>query len=263
MFLFLSKVLPLLLYPLGLACVLMLVALVTMRRRPRLATRAIVLALLVLLAGGNGWVANWFVRSLEGRAVPSAPLPNADAIVVLGGCLRSGFAPRPAPDFTEAGDRVLYAAQLYQEGKAPLVIVSGGRVDWRGSGPPESGDMAKILERLGVPVSAIVEEPKALNTYENAVNVKKIMDERGIQRVLLVTSAMHMLRSRLIFKRQKIDAIPAPTDFLVTEPDMAELQSSSKATLINFVPDVDRLQKLTRSLKEYLGIVIYRLRGWL
>ena len=262
MFLYLSKLLPLFFYPLGLACVLMLVALVTLWKRPRPAAAAIALALIVLLVPSNAWVSRSLVRSLEWQNIPPAELPNAEAIVVLGGSTKPAFAPRPSVDLNEEGDRVLYGAQLYQQKKAPLVILSGGRIYWGGSAPSESADMAVILRQMGVPASAIIQEPDSLNTRENAVNVKKILEARGIRRVLLVTSALHMPRSLLIFKRLGIAAIAAPTDFLVTNNELEELHSSPQATLLNFLPDSERLQQFTRALKEYVGLVVYRLRGW-
>ena len=134
MFLFLSKLLPLFVYPLGLACVLMIAALIARRRRPRLTTIAIVVALALLLVGGNRWAALRVVRSLEWRIIPSAPLPRAEAIVVLGGATAPAFWPRPWVHLSEAGDRVLYAAKLYREGKAPLLILSGG--GWYGFPKP-------------------------------------------------------------------------------------------------------------------------------
>ena len=263
MFLFLSKLLPLFLYPLGLACLLMLVALVTLWKRPRWAAAPIALALIVLLVGSNAWVSRSLVRSLEWQNIPSAELPNAEAIVVLGGATKPAFPPRPSVDLSEEGDRLLYGAQLYQQKKAPIIIVAGGRIDWRGSGPSESADMAAILTQIGVPTEAILQEPLSLNTYENAVNVRKILDARGIRRVLLVTSAMHMPRSLLIFKRQGIAAIPAPTDFYVTDNELEEPQNSPQATLLNLIPDAKQLDNFTRALKEYIGIIVYRLRGWL
>lgn len=263
MFLFLSKLLPLFLYPLGLACVLLVVALVMWWRRSRWVPLPVVLALIVLLLGSNSWVANSLVQSLEWQHIPVGKLPTADAIVLLGGATKSAFPPRPAVDLSEEGDRVLYAAQLYREGKAPVVIASGGRIDWRGGGVAESSDMADILVTLGVPNSAILQDSKSLNTYQNAVNVRQIMQERGIRRVLLVTSAMHMPRSLRIFQRQRIDAIPAPTDFLITPQELNEPNSSPQAILLNLVPDADQLKNTTRALKEYIGTVIYRLRGWL
>jgi uncharacterized SAM-binding protein YcdF (DUF218 family) len=223
----------------------------------------VALALIVLLLASNSWVANGLVRSLEWQQIPAGELPTADAIVVLGGATKSAFPPRPGVDVSEEGDRVLYGAQLYREGKAPLVIASGGRIAWRGGGPSESADMAEILKTLGVPTTAILQDPTSLNTYQNAVNVRQIMKERGIRRVLLVTSAMHMPRSLRIFQRQGIEAIPAPTDFLVTQQESEEPNSSPQATALSLLPDVDRLEKTTRVLKEYIGMVIYRLRGWL
>jgi uncharacterized SAM-binding protein YcdF (DUF218 family) len=263
MFLFLSKLLPLFLYPLGLACVLMVVALVMWWRRSRWVPLPLATALLVLLLASNSWVSNSLVQSLEWQHLPPKQLPTADAIIILGGATKSAFPPRPAVDLSERGDRVLYGAQLYREGKAPLVIASGGRIDWRGGGPSESADMAQILKTLGVPSSAILQDPTSLNTHQNAVNVQKIMKERGIRRVLLVTSAMHMPRSLRIFQRQGIEAIPAPTDFLVSQQELEEPNSSPQAIMLSLVPDTDRLDKTTQAIKEYIGMVVYRFRGWL
>jgi uncharacterized SAM-binding protein YcdF (DUF218 family) len=263
MFLFLSKLLPVFFYPLGLACVLMILTLVLMKRRSRWRSLPIMVALMVLLVGSNGWVTSWLVRSLEWQNIPTTELPNAEAIVVLGGATKSAFSPRPGVDLNEDGDRLIYAAQLYREGRAPMVIASGGRIDWLGGGSPEAADMAEILQLLGVPPSAIILEPDALNTHENAVNVQKILVDKGIHRVLLVTSAMHMPRSLAIFQQQKIEAIAAPTNFLVTPQDVAALNTSFGSVLLNFLPDSDRLNQTTKALKEYLGIGIYRLRGWL
>lgn len=263
MFLFLSKLLPLLLYPLGLACLFLLVALVLSWQRSRWVPVPIALALVVLLLGSNSWVTNGLVQSLEGEHLPKGDLPTADAIVILGGATRSAFPPRPTVDLNEQGDRIFYGAQLYREGKAPVVIASGGRIEWRGGGPSESADMAQILEVLGVPPTAILQDPTSLNTYQNAVNVQQILEERGLDRILLVTSAMHMPRSLAIFQHLGIDAIPAPTDFLVTQQELDEPNSSWQGTLLSLLPDSERLDMTTRALKEYLGTVIYRLRGWL
>ena len=162
---------------------------------------------------------------------------------------------------------------MYREGKAPIVIASGGRIDWRGGGSEagglanaelsESADMAEILKTLGVPSSAILQDPTSLNTYQNAVNVRQIMKERGIRRILLVTSAMHMPRSLQIFRRQGIEAIPAPTDFLLAQQEIEEQNTSLQGILLSLIPDTERLEKTTRALKEYIGMLVYRLRGWL
>ncbi|MCC5638771.1 YdcF family protein [Nostoc sp. CHAB 5844] len=263
MFLYLSKLLPLFFYPLGLASLSLVVALITVWKQPRTATAAIAFSLILLLVCSNAWAAKALVRSLEWQNLPPLQMPNAEAIVVLGGATKSAFFPRPDVDLSEQGDRIIYAAQLYRQKKAPLIILSGGRIDWRNGGTAESTDMASILTAIGVPSQAIVEEPLSLNTYQNAVNVKKILQSRGIKKVLLVTSAMHMPRSLKIFHRQGIDAIPAPTDFQVTQGELQELGNTPKAALLNLLPDTDNLHQFTNALKEYLGSFIYRLRGWL
>ncbi len=263
MFLYLSKLLPLFFYPLGLACVSLIVALVMLWKRPRIAASAIALALILLLLCSNGWVSNLLVRSLEWQNIPQGQLPTAEAIVVLGGGTKSPFWPRPTVDLSEQGDRVIYAAQLYRQQKAPIIILSGGRINWHGDGSSESADMASILTSIGIPSAAIVQEPDSLNTYQNAVNVRKILESRQIRTILLVTSAMHMPRSLKIFERQGIQAIPAPTDFLVSLGEMQEMTSTPKGAILNLLPETDNLNKFTNGLKEYVGYFVYSLRGWL
>jgi uncharacterized SAM-binding protein YcdF (DUF218 family) len=263
MSLFLSKLLPLFFYPLGLTCVLMLVASVMLWKRPRLATIPIGLGLVILLSTGNGWVSDWLVRSLEFQNLPLKEIPKADAIVVLGGCVNPASPPRPWVEVSDEGDRVLYGAKLYREGKAPRIILSGGRIEWQGGGPPESGDMAEIVEAMGVPKTAILQDPTSRNTRENAVNVKQIMDSQGIKRILLVTSAMHMPRSLQIFKKLGIELIAAPTDFISTQQNIQEMNSTIEGKVLNALPDAERLRHTTRALKEYVGIGFYWLRGWI
>ncbi len=263
MFLYLSKLLPLFFYPLGLASISLIIAFVTLWKRPRIAAIAISFAFSVLIFCSNAWVTTWLVRLLEWQNLPPSPMPNAEAIVVLGGATKSAYPPRPTVDLNEHGNRVIYAAQLYRQQKAPMIILSGGRIDWRGGGASESSDMASILTSLGIPVEAIVEEPSSLNTYENAVNVRKILVNRGIHKVLLVTSAMHMPRSLKIFRRQGVDVIAAPTDFIITQGEIQEIGSSPKAALLNLLPNTENLHKFTSALKEYVGSFVYSLRGWL
>ena len=82
--------------------------------------------------------------------------------------------------------------------------------------------MKAIAVAMNVPASAILIEGESLNTRQNAVNVKAILEAQSIQSVLLVTSAIHMPRAVAIFlKKLGIDVIPAPTDYLTVteEPD--------------------------------------------
>ncbi len=262
MFLFFSKLLPIFLYPLGLSCVLLIVSLVLIwKKRSRLAIIPISVTLFVLFLSSSAWISDALVRSLEFQNLPTE-IPTADAIVVLGGSTESAIPPRPWIEIREEGDRVLYAGKLYRDRKAPRLILSGGRVDWRPSSASEAEDMATLLETMGVPRTAMILESNSLNTRENAVNTQQILQAQGIQRILLVTSAMHMPRSLLIFKKLGIDAIPAPTDFTSIQVDQAT-QNSFAASILDTLPDADQLRRTNRALKEYVGILVYRLRGWI
>ena len=261
MFFFLSKLLPLFVYPVGLSCLLAIAALILLWKRPHWAAGAISLGLAVLLIAGNGWVSAGVVRSLEQQNRPTE-LPEASAIVVLGGATRPPEPPRPWVEVNEAGDRVLYGAKLYREQKAPWVVLAGGRASWDGASGSEAEDMAEMMQVMGVPPRVILQDPASLNTRQNAVNVKRILEDKQLDRVLLVTSALHMPRSLKVFRRLGMDVIPAPTDFLIGDGAMQAKGESWQEILLNILPDAYRLSLTTRALKEYLGIFIYQLRGW-
>jgi uncharacterized SAM-binding protein YcdF (DUF218 family) len=74
---------------------------------------------------------------------------------------------------------------------------------------------------------------------------------------------MHMPRSLAIFKKQGINAIPAPTDFLISDRNLTEVNYSKESKVLSFIPDTESLDRTTQAIKEYVGTVIYRLRGWL
>ena len=157
----------------------------------------------LLATGALAWVVFWSLPTsslwagglLEQRYpyAPAAQMPAAQAIVVLGGNSANGrrnwFEPY---DRDTAIQRTDTAAQLYAAGRAPLVVVSGAALD---GGQSEAAMMASALERSGVPAEAIVKENQSDTTRENAVYSAQLLRERGIERFLLVTSALHMPRS--------------------------------------------------------------------
>lgn len=254
---FLSKFLPLFIYPLGLSVCLLSVALILSwkRKHIRLSRYLLLSALVIIYISSNRYFSDGLVRSLESRNIPVVELPTADAIVVLGGGIKSQTPPRPWIEVGEAGDRLIYGAKLYREKKAPWLILSGGRVTWRverGKGS-ESADMAVLAEVMGVPRSAILQDPTSYNTKENAENVKEILRQNKLNRILLVTSALHMPRSLGIFQKLGLDVIPVPTDFLVVDSDsewnLAEFS-------LRILPDSGALTNTTNAIKEYIGMIL-------
>lgn len=265
MFLFLSKLFPLFVYPLGLVCALLVAALI-LRRHGKTRTALIVTSLLLLWLGGNRIVAMSVARSLEWQYTPPASFADAQAIVVLGGGTRGQSLPRPMHEMNEAGDRLLYALRLYRAGVAPTILLSGGRAayDSPDAGPPEAESMADILTAAGIPPDALILESASHNTYENAVESKKLLAAAGAERIVLVTSALHMPRAAAIFRKQGMEVIPAPTDYLVTEADWEYyLRPDLSVQVFNLIPSADDLHLTSQAIKEMIGIGVYWLRGWL
>lgn len=264
MFIFLSKFLPVLVYPMGLACILLIISLF-LRGRRRAETILVLTALVVLWVGGNRWVSMSLTRSLEWQYLPPADAPKVDAIVVLGGSTNSAQYPRPIVEIGGAGDRILYAAYLFKQGKAPYILLSGGNIEWQGTrNSTPATEMAEIMGMLGVPQNVLWLQDKSQNTHEDATYSAKMLAEKGAHRILLVTSALHMPRSMALFKKQGLEVIPAPSDYRVTEINWADLSSGSiESHIINFFPDVSEMGATVNALKEYFGIAVYKLMGWI
>jgi uncharacterized SAM-binding protein YcdF (DUF218 family) len=122
--------------------------------------------------------------------------------VLLAGSTHSAQYPRPFIEVNGAGDRVIYAARLYQLGKAPRILLSGGRIEWLESGDSPAQDMAVLLEMMGVPAQALSFEDSSRNTAESAQAAWQLLSEEGVRRIILVTSASHMPRSVALFQNQ-------------------------------------------------------------
>jgi len=264
MFVYLSKLLPLFVYPLGLAGIILILVLILEKHR-KWRKGLLIAALVILWLSSNRWVSYSLARTLEWRNLPPEIAPQAEVIVLLGGGTESGDYPRPMTEVNSAGDRVLYAAHLYHEGAAPVILASGGNLDFssaRGTTPAE--EMADLLALTGVPDEAVWQQAQSQNTYDDALYSAEILREKQITEIILVTSAMHMPRAKALFEKQGITVIPAPVDFTVTEqnwqstfrPDLGEF-------VINLLPNASALGLTTNVLKEYFGLLVYGLRGWI
>lgn len=257
MFLFLSKFLPPFLYPLGLVILAGLAVLVLLAfRLRRTASALLAVALAALWLASAPVFANWVYAGLESRypPVPVENLPAADVTVVLGGIVGQPLPPRVTPDLGEPADRILQAARIYKAGKTAHILVSGGNLPWQTAVAPEAELVAGLLVELGVPRAAIVLDPRSRNTYENAVDSAAIMQERGWKTALLVTSGAHMPRSMAIFRRVGVAVTAAATDIRVRYP----LYDS----VLDLLPDAEALERTSSAMKEWLGILVYRMRGW-
>lgn len=235
--------------------ILLLMLLWMLTRRAGFLKAVVVLALLLWLAA-TPWLSHSMQSLLERRAgeTRADSLPHADAIVVLGGILSAQGTAGGEANLSSAADRLVYAAKLYALGKAPVILISGGAGGGESS-KAESVHAAALLAAWGVPSSALLTETESINTYENAVYSKLMLDRRGLKTVLLVTSAMHMPRALATLRSAGIDATPAVTDF--------EAGASGSSTLSAWVASPGALEVTTRVIKEYVAFLVYRYRGWI
>jgi uncharacterized SAM-binding protein YcdF (DUF218 family) len=204
------------------------------------------------------WSSPWFYIAIGGAlesrypSVPVDTLPRADAIVVLGGGMSSATPYTVYPELFPGADRGWQAARCFHAGRAPTILFSGV-----GEGP----GMKQFLMDLGVPAAQIVLEPDSKNTFENGLFVREKLKEWKAQRVILVTSAWHMRRAVMTFKRLNVDVIPSGCDYeaLTTKAFF------SPRTLAYYLPSPDALTHSSAIGKEILGYWAYalyfRLRG--
>lgn len=254
MFFFFSKVLPAFLFPYPLFMVLALLAAWKMKRG--WFRRAFVLVWTVLAATSSYAVAAPLVRSLESRYSPMriADAPQADAIVVLSGMVTPLVPSAGEPEFSDAVDRIIAGRSLFRAGKAPLVIVTGGSGLLSQAGEPEAVTLRRWLIAEQIPGTAVIEESASRNTAENAAETAKIAQARGIRRIILVTSAFHMLRSQMCFEKAGFEVIPFAVDYKIPE---------SFPGLEAAIPHPAGVVLSGIALKEYAGIAAYRWKGYL
>jgi uncharacterized SAM-binding protein YcdF (DUF218 family) len=132
-----------------------------------------------------------------------------------------------------------------------------------GSGPTDAESMANVLTGIGIPREDLILEATSRNTRENALETWSILTPQGIERIVLVTSASHMPRAESVFRKAGFEVIPAPTDFQVTQRGWAYYTRPHLVIqLYNLIPSSFYLERTTRALKEYVGLIVYGLRGW-
>lgn len=249
------KFLSLLVYPLGITVLLGIAALTAgVFRRPRLGFGLGAVALLWLWGWSMPVTSERLRLGLEG-AYPNVAvedLPEADAVVVLGGAFSTNEA-WPYPNASGSVDRYWHAARLYHAGRADCVILTGGGTPDRPEKLTEAEAGVIFLQDMGVPRDALLLDTESRTTRDHVVYLAPIVEEAGLDRLLLVTSATHMRRSEAVFRAAGFDVVPVATDFSVGE--------SATPSLRRYMPNAGALLGSTRSVHEYIGTFFYRMIG--
>ena len=180
------------------------------RNLARLLLAALVLSLLLA-----GWASYriWDVGNHDDR-------PNADAIVVLGAAQYNG---RPSAILTA---RLEHAVELYQDGVAPWLIVTGGKAD--GDLTTEAASSRAYAIAHGVPAAAILSEDRGRTTLESVRGTAAILHDRGLQTAVFVSDRTHMLRVLRIARDEGITGFGSPT---ATSPSDSTFDDRLRATV--------------------------------
>jgi len=252
MFFLLSKLLNWFVYPLSLLFLGLCVILVFYRRRY---TRWGLACVLLLLYGMSTMLTvKPLMRWLEGPRPPPELRQHYDVAIVLTGMVALRRSRPGRIEFNERVERILEGIRLVKQGIADKLLIAGG------SGAPfdRSLSEARILRtfalEFGLRDEQVFVEEVSRSTYESAVNATQIIRAGHYRQLVLITSAAHMHRAAAAFHKQGLFPQPYPVDFQT---------NGGGIDLSDFIPSVHALDVMTDAVHELIGLVMYRLQGYI
>jgi uncharacterized SAM-binding protein YcdF (DUF218 family) len=211
--------------------------------------------LAILLVASSAPVANAVQWRLEHATVGTYREDVVyDAVVLLGGVVEEdASASSGQPSYNDNVERLVITYRLLREGKARVAIVSGATINPKLAAFGEAVMLARQLEEWGIAKDRIIIEDRALNTRDNAVYSERIVRERGFERVLIVTSAFHMLRAAECFAAVGMKVDTLPVDFRARERGVP---------LGDWIPRAQSLAVTSAMMREVFGRLVYRVQGY-
>jgi uncharacterized SAM-binding protein YcdF (DUF218 family) len=213
------------------------------------------LGLAILLVASSWPFSNALAWRLE-HALPSTYREDVtyDAVVLLGGVVDEEVAVDiDQPVYNENVERLVMTHKLLVDGKARTTIISGGSVDPALARFGDAVVLGRQLEDWGIAKDRIILDDRAKNTRENAVNVQALARAHGFSRVLIVTSAFHMVRAAECFA-----AVGMKVDTLAVDYRAHKRLGG----LSNVFPRAIYLSTTTAMVREIAGRVVYRVQGY-
>lgn len=254
MFFFLSKVLTFLISPLVWFFALMIWSYKTKDESKRKKLFFSALALLYLCT--NSFLMDEVARAWE-PVTPDYYMTNEkyDVAIVLGGIGRIDERQKRF-DFGYSGDRLFQTLELYHRGRVKQILFSGGSGSIRYPEHKEALYVKKYLNTIHIPDSALIIESESKNTYENAAYSKKILDSLKFNgSILLVTSAFHMPRSMATFKKAGFTNVTPYLTNRISGPRRFDWDHC-------FIPNSDALITWNMLVHEWLGYLVYKIKGY-
>jgi len=240
-----NKFLPLFILPFGMVCALVVLAVVRKKRWPA------VLALVVLYGASIPLVSNLLLGWLEAHypAIPVAEAGPADAVVVLGGILGPQVAKDAGMNWAESVERFQAGVALVQAGRADRLYFSGAPRRALGQQTTEGEELRRQAIALGVAPDKIVVTPFVDNTAMEASTIAALLKAESRKRVILVTTAWHLPRAAMQFRRAGVEFIPFPVDF--------QVDPMRRIGVMDFVPNAGSWQGTETAIRECYGYAFY------
>jgi uncharacterized SAM-binding protein YcdF (DUF218 family) len=244
MYFLLSKLLLFLIMPFFWIVFLLVIALISKERKRK--QSFLIAAIIVLYIFSNSFLLNQFARRWD---VPPDSLKNVtpySCVIVLGGFSSSdgqggGF-------FNNASDRFIQGIKLMATKKASHILISSGNGNLFPGGFKEANWVKTQLHEFNFADSVVLIESNSKNTFENARFTKALLDKTHLQPpYLLVTSAFHMRRSLMIFRKAGMPVIPYPCNYIA---------GKELIKITDFFPAVDTLLYWNIYIKEVVGYVV-------
>lgn len=165
--------------------------------------QAIGLVLIILtLLGAIFLSINFYVERIGAKYIyPANKVPKADAVLILGAYV---FPDGTLSDMLK--DRVTVGYKLYEQGRAPKIIVSGdhGRKDY-----DEVNTMKNFIKSKGVPGQDVFMDHAGFSTYESMYRARDIF---RVKKVIIVTQRYHLLRAIFIARGLGLEAYGVTSD---------------------------------------------------
>ncbi len=253
MFFLLSKILSFLIHPFNWFLLLLIFAQFIKTPKRKKLFRFTSLAIFVIFS--NAALFQFVCAKWENNySIPDISSKQANNIVVLGGYSSINEESRQI-SFSFGADRILQALPLVQVNSENKLILSGGGSNIYFDETPESEYMAPFLNSIGIDSRQIYIENKSRNTYENALYSFDLLSEEADSSIILVTSSFHMYRARACFEKQGFKVLPYPTN---------PLQSVTKLKPGDyFLPSLHALNTWPILIKEWIGIIVYKMKGYI
>lgn len=216
----------------------------------RVRRKLFITATVMILLFSNAFIVGKVFNAYEGNLPPDQ---HYDIGVVLGGF--SGYDANTGEIiFNNSAERFYKTIELYQSGKIDHILISGGNGNLIDKKYKEADLAAGYLKKIGIPDSVVLIENRSRNTVENAKFSKQLIQEfKPDAKILVITSAWHIPRARLIFSKHFSSNINYyPTDYIgKTSYGLSDMLLPSVASFISW----------QFIIKEWIGLLVDRFRA--